>query len=99
MKRKFVFWNGNKIPAEIAQLGAWKDAGSRQLEVPCDECGTVYKLCTSDSAAVCQDCFDMAGLENQIGDTTHDAPEMPVLQQELAAAQSQLEQRKAHIRK
>jgi len=99
VKMKKVMWKGNIIPAEIAALGAGADAGSRQLKVYCDECGTLYKLCDSDSADICQDCFDMAGLQNEIDNTSDTDSKMPTLQTEMLAAKSQLDERRARSEK
>ena len=85
---KTVIYNGARIPAEIAQLGAGKDAAMRQLKVRCDICGTVYRLCDSDSAALCADCYDLAGLENHISDMAEDDPTRPRELAKLATAEA-----------
>ncbi len=83
---KLVMWKGNLIPAEIAQLGAGPDAGSRLLTVRCDSCNEVFVLKDSDSAYHCQQCFDIAGLENLISDTDPSDPSYQLLRVELEEA-------------
>lgn len=56
------------IPREVASIGAGPDAYLRDLSVLCDECGRQYKLRDSDSPALCQTCYDIAGEENAILD-------------------------------
>lgn len=56
------------IPAGIAQCGAGKDAYLRKLKNQCDCCGAEFVLDTSDSPELCQHCFDIAGIENEIAD-------------------------------
>lgn len=56
------------VPVEIAALAAGKDAWMRQIPVECAECLCEFKLCDSDSAEYCQECFDKACEENALID-------------------------------
>jgi hypothetical protein len=64
MKTVFDAKRKQRIPAEIARFAAGRDAYLRDATVHCDECHQPYVLKDSDSAEVCQECFDQAGEEN-----------------------------------
>ena len=68
MNRVFDPTRGISIPAGIAQCGAGKDAYLRKLKATCQCCGAQFALDTSDSPELCQHCFDIAGIENEIAD-------------------------------
>jgi hypothetical protein len=56
------------IPAGLAACGAGKDAYLRKLVNHCDCCGAKFVLDTSDSPENCAECFELAGIENEIVD-------------------------------
>ena len=59
---------GGFIPLDLCRLGAGRDAGLRDIVVPCLDCKTEFRLGDGDSAEYCQDCYDKAGDENAVSD-------------------------------
>ena len=54
----FTQTNTFVIPAEIAALGAGKDAWMKEIAVTCRDCKAKFKLNESDSHLYCEDCFN-----------------------------------------
>lgn len=59
---------GVYIPQAIARYGAASDAYLRKLTGKCGCCGAKFVLDSSESGEVCQSCYDIGGIENEISD-------------------------------